>query len=225
MKRLLAFFILSSVKIFSHLFYRGRFLWLTDKPQRPWDSVRLVVFLNHTSLFEPLFSQAAPFSFLWRLAGFASVPGADITLNRPIVGGFWKLMMPKIFSVTRKKDSSWETYLDSIQDDSIILIAPEGRMKRPNGLDKNGKPMSVRGGVADIIERLPHGEMIVCFSGGLHHVQEPGQHIPKLFKEIRMNFAFHDIAEFKKRFSANQRERKIQIVQNFQERLGTDCPR
>jgi hypothetical protein len=184
-----------------------------------------MVFLNHTSLFEPLFIQQLSFSFLWKLVARANVPGADITLNRPLVGRFWKLMFPNISSVTRKKDHSWDNYLKSIRSDSLILIAPEGRMKRPSGLDKFGKPMTVKGGVADILENINEGAMILCLSGGLHHVQTPGQHFPRLFKTIRMNLAYFDIKDYKDQFqSFSPRERKIKITQDMQAQLEKNCP-
>lgn len=224
MRHLLAFLILATVKTVSTILYRAHFYWLTDKPKDHWKKARLFVFLNHTSLYEPLFLQALPYSYLWYLTAHLNVPGADITLNRPIVGTFWKLMIPNIASVSRKKDSTWEKYLESIKEDSVIIIAPEGRMKRPNGLDKFGKPMTVRGGVADIIEDLHEGGMILCFSGGLHHVQSPGQHLPHFFKSIHMNLSYHDIKEYKSEFPENTRERKIKIVQDLQARLKRDCP-
>jgi hypothetical protein len=224
MQRLIGFFILAKVKIFSSLFYRGKFQWITAAPENPWSKAKLMVFLNHTSLFEPLFIQMLSFKFLWEMAGRLNVPGADVTLNRPIVGRFWKLMLPNIAAVTRKKDDSWNNYLQSIKPDSLIIIAPEGRMKRPNGLDRFGKPMTVRGGVADIIEVLDEGAMIVCLSGGLHHVQAPGQHFPRLFKTIHMNLAYFDLKEYKESFSGNHRERKIKITQDLQRRLENDCP-
>jgi hypothetical protein len=223
-RRILAFFILSKVKIFSTIFYRGQWTWLEGESERPWKDIRLMVFLNHTSLYEPLFLQILPFRELWYLSGHFNIPGADITLKRPIVGRFWKLMIPNISSVTRKLDGSWNSYLSTIKKSDVVMIAAEGRMKRPNGLDKFGKPMTVRAGVADIIEKLDDGQMLLCFSGGLHHVQAPGQFFPRLFKPISMNFRKISIKEYKERFSPHPRERKIQIIQDLQRMLETDCP-
>jgi len=225
MQKLVGFAILSFVKILSHFFYKGEFKWITPIPDKPWNHARLMVFLNHTSLFEPLFIQQLSFRFLWNLVGRANVPGADITLNRPIVGRFWKLMMPNISSITRKKDHSWDTYLKSIKPDSLVIIAPEGRMKRPGGLDKFGRPMNVKGGVADILEHVNDGAMILCLSGGLHHVQVPGQFLPKIFKTIRMNLAYYDIKDYKNQYQAlSPRERKMKITHDMQLKLENDCP-
>lgn len=226
MAKLISFALLCVVKVISHVFYRGQFLWLTKKPEDPWKEAKLIVFLNHTSLFEPIFIQHLSFSYIWQLVRRVNVPGADITLNRPIVGRFWKLMLPNISSVTRKKDHSWTKYLHSIRSDSIIVIAPEGRMKRPNGLDKYGKPMTVKGGVADILELLDEGGLILCLSGGLHHVQAPGQMIPRIFKTIRMNLVYLDIKNYKAQFAdLNPRERKLKITQDMQQYLEMKCPK
>jgi len=226
MRKIISFSILSSVKILSHFFFRGKFKWITPAPNKPWSHAKLMVFLNHTSLYEPLFIQHLSFSFLWQLVGRVNVPGADITLNRPIVGRFWKMMLPNISSVTRKKDDSWINYLNSIKPDSMILIAPEGRMKRPGGLDKFGKSMNVKGGVADILENLNDGAMILCISGGLHHIQSPGQIFPRLFKTIHMNLAYIDIKEYKEKFqSLSPRERKMKITQDLQVHLEKNCPK
>lgn len=105
------------------------------------------------------------------------------------------------------------------------MIAPEGRMKRPNGLDRMGKKMTVKGGVADIIESMNEGGMLLCFSGGLHHVQAPGQLLPMPFKTIKMNLAYFDIKEYKESFPGSVRERKIAMVADLQNRLETDCPK
>jgi hypothetical protein len=76
---------------------------------------------------------------------------------------------------------------------------PEGRMMRANGLDKNGRPMTVRGGIADIVSSIPEGRMLLTYSAGLHHVQTPGQRIPKVFKTLRMRLEAVDIAAYRRR--------------------------
>lgn len=224
MRRLLGFLILSTVKTISMIFYRGTFTWIPPVEGNPWKDIRLMVFLNHTSLYEPLFVQVLPYTYLWHLAGHFNIPGADITLNRPIVGTFWKLMVPNIASISRKRDSTWETYLDSIKPTDVVMIAPEGRMKRPNGLDKFGKRMTVKPGIADIIESIDDGVMVLCLSGGLHHVQAPGQHVPNLFKKISMNLVRLNIKEYKAQFTGSDRERKLAMIHDLQKRLESDCP-
>jgi hypothetical protein len=225
MRRLIAFIILVLIKVISRLFFRAHYHWFNPIPNNQWNKIKVMVFLNHTSLYEPLFIQIIPFSYLWHLSGHFNIPGADITLKRPIVGTFWKLMIPNISSITRKKDASWENYLNSIRSEDVIMIAPEGRMKRTGGLDKYGKPMTVRGGVADIIQAIEKGGMLLCFSGGLHHVQRPGQTFPKLFQNIYMNLSYHDISEYKTQFKGSPRENKMAIVQDLQKRLENNCPK
>lgn len=223
-QRLIAFTLLSIIKTVSTIFYHGEFKWLTEKPTRAWRKTRIIVLMNHTSLYEPLFIQALSYSYLWHLAAHMNVPGADVTLNRPIVGRFWKLLIPNISSISRKKDDTWFNYLNTIDKNSVILIAPEGRMKRPGGLDKDGKPMNVKGGIVDIIENISEGGMILTLSGGLHHVQAPGQLIPRFFKTIKMNFVYLDIPSYKAKFSDDPKERKMAIVKDLQEHLEKSCP-
>jgi len=224
MRRTFAFLILASIKIIVRVFYTRDFNWKPERDQVDFRQARLLVLLNHTSLYEPLFLSELPFGFLWRIADKIYLPIADVTLKRPIVGAFFKLMLPRVFPITRKSDDSWQNYLNSIQSDDLVIIAAEGRMKRPNGLDKHGKKMSIRGGVADIIDRLDGGTVLICHSGGLHHIQKPGQHLPRLFQKIQMEVTVLDIVNYKKKFSENSRERKIQMVQDLQTRLDAGYP-
>ena len=225
MRRIVAFLILSIIKTISQLIWKAEFKWIENPPGDLWEQTRIISLMNHTSLYEPLFIQAFSYTYLWHLAGHLNVPAADVTLKRPFVGFFWKLMIPNIIPVSRRMDHSWSKYLASIKKDCVVMIAPEGRMKRPNGLDKNGKPMTVKGGLVDIIEAIEEGGIILCLSGGLHHVQSPGQLFPRPFKTIHMNLCYLDIADYIKQFPEDARERKIAMVQDLQKRLENDCPK
>jgi hypothetical protein len=226
MRRFFAFIILCLVKFFSHSFYRARYKWLTPKVKNPFKDVHLLIFLNHTSLYEPLFIQVLDISFLWRMSGHMSLPGADVTLNRPLVGLFWKLMIPNITTITRKRDDTWTNYLESINHEDVVFIAPEGRMKRPTGLDKFGQPMTVRGGISDIIGKLNQGTMLICYSGGLHHVQAPGQTLPSLFKTIDMNLELISIADYRRQFhNLSSYAKKKAIIFDLEQRLIKHCPK
>lgn len=224
MRSFIGFLIVSAVKVFSHLFYRLEVKWLTPQPADVWEKTRIVAILNHTSLYEPLFGQAMPFRFVWRFVHKMVAPAADVTFNRPIVGRFWKLMIPHASTITRKRDETWTHFMKRMDQDSLIVIAPEGRMKRLNGLDKDGKPMTVRGGIADILEQLDSGYLLLAFSGGLHHVQAPGQFWPRLFKTIKLNFEVIDIAEYKKGLPVEPRAFKLKVVEDLQHRLENNCP-
>jgi hypothetical protein len=86
--------------------------------------------------------------------------------------------------------------------------------------------MTVKGGAADIIENINDGAMILCLSGGLHHVQTPGQHFPRPFKTIRMNLSYVDLNNFKSQFSEfSPRERKLKITRLLQDNLESNCPK
>jgi hypothetical protein len=224
LRRLIAFLILSSVKTLSHIFYRFKFYWNVDRKSIDLKEIRIFALLHHTSLYEFLFIAGLPYSYLWYLTEHISVPGADITVNRPFVGRFWRLMIPNLVPITRKRDESWHYYLNSIKKDDVIMIAPEGRMMRPNGLDKDGKKMTVRGGIAEILEKIDEGKMLICISGGLHHVQAPGELIPRIFKTIKMNCELVDIREYKSKFSKDPKQRKLEIVQDLQYRMENHRP-
>lgn len=170
--------------------------WIHEQPEDPWEGVRLIVFLNHTSLYEGLFLGAVSWKLLYRSAGRIVIPAADSTINRPIIGPILKLFSPKMIPISRKRDETWDVFMNEIDDDSLVVILPEGRMKRGTGLDKSGMPMTVRGGVADVLEIVDKGKMVIMYSGGLHHVQVPGQWLPRLFREITVNLEKLDIEEY-----------------------------
>ncbi|MEX0798804.1 MAG: 1-acyl-sn-glycerol-3-phosphate acyltransferase [Bacteriovoracaceae bacterium] len=224
MRALISFTILSGIKIFARLFYRFDVNWLT-KEEDSWDEIRLIVFLNHTSLFEPLYVGVPPWPFIAKLSRKMVAPGADKTLNRPIVGKFWKFMGPGMISISRKRDRTWKSFMEAIKNRSIIIIAPEGRMKRANGLDLNGNPMTVKSGVADVLEQLYEGKMLVAYSGGLHHVQVPGQKFPNFFKRLKMNLELLDIQDYKAAFNGEGVAWKRAVVADMQERLENNCPK
>src|SRR5258705_13785708 len=165
---------LLTLKYVSRIFYRYDVAWVGDVLPRPWHQIRLVAFLNHTSLFEPVFLGGVPNSFVWRLAAHGVVPAADKTTGRPLVGMIFKFVAHHVVAITRERDHTWFQLLNKIDPHSMVIILPEGRMKRGNGLDLHGNPMSVRGGIADILLAMKQGRMLIAYSGGLHHVQFPG---------------------------------------------------
>lgn len=192
----LRYFLFSTIKAISGLFYRSDVSWVESEESSNWDDVRLIVFLNHTSLFEFLFLTAIPWQPLKRMAAKITLPFADNTADRPITGRFFKILVPKLISITRKRDESWDHFMNQIDAEDIVLIFAEGRMMRKGGLDKHGNPMSTRGGVADLMKMLGGGKMVVAYSGGLHHVQAPGDRVPKLFKKIAIRFEKLDLANY-----------------------------
>ena len=194
-RSVLVFSMLISLKYLSRIFYRHDFQWVGNVPDQPWRDHRLVAFLNHTSLFEPVFLGGCPINFLWRLAAHGVVPAADKTTGRPLVGLVFKFVAHHVIAITRERDHTWFQVLNKIDPQSMVIIAPEGRMKRRNGLDLNGNPMTVRGGIADILLAVKEGRMLCAYSGGLHHVQVPG-HVPRLFKTVRMRLEDVEIAGY-----------------------------
>lgn len=199
MGRYISFAILLALKALVVLFYRreARAIDGGPIPGMPWDKVRLICFLNHTSLYEPLYASLVPNPCIWQIARRGVVPVASKTLERPILGRFFKALIPHPVSISREPDHTWDVVLSKTGEDSMVLILPEGRMRRGTGLDRSGRPMTARGGVADILRSIDDGELLMAYAGGLHHVQIPGQKLPRLFKKIRMHFELLDLAEYR----------------------------
>jgi hypothetical protein len=219
--RLLAVFLWG----FSRLFYRFETRWITPPDPAFWQEIRVFAFLNHTSLMEPLFFGAFPLAFLWDAAAKARIPGADKTMKRPIVGKFYQFFSPNTIAISRKRDESWQLFLDGIGPDVLVALAPEGRMMRPNGLDSEGKAMSVRGGIADILLRMGSGKMLLAYSGGLHHVNQPGQKGFRLFQTLRMNFEWLEISDYIQSFEASEPSHlRVLVARDLEARLALHKP-
>ncbi|WNC70762.1 1-acyl-sn-glycerol-3-phosphate acyltransferase [Thalassotalea psychrophila] len=223
--RFISFILLTWVKYLSTLFYKIEQHWLSDEKQQHWQDINLIVILNHTSLFEPVLLRNIPLSFLWRMSNQLMVPGADNTLQRPIVGKVLYSLVPGCIPISRKNDDTWTDFLNKVNDKKITAILPEGRMKRPTGLDKHGNEMTVRGGVADIISRLNKGKILFVYSGGLHHIQSPGDKFPKVFKKIKLNLEVVDITQYKYLHQAEHEDKfKTNVINDMQQRLKSKIP-
>jgi hypothetical protein len=224
-RSVLVFSMLISLKYLSRVFYRHDFQWVGDVPEQPWKDIRLVAFLNHTSLFEPVFLGGCPITFLWRIAAHGVVPAADKTTGRPLVGLVFKFVAHHVIAITRERDNTWFEVLSKIDPMSMVIIAPEGRMKRRNGLDLNGNPMTVRGGIADILLAIKHGRMLIAYSGGLHHVQIPG-HVPMLFKTVRLRTEIVIIEDYIAALNAmgGPEQFKKSVMKDLDQRRDFYCP-
>lgn len=214
-----------SLNLLTRCCYRFEVKWVQPPPPDAWKDVRVFAFLNHTSLMEPLFLGALPLGFLWDAATRTTVPGADITMNRRFAGAFYKAFAPRSVAISRKRDDSWQAFLEQIQPTDMVALAPEGRMMRANGLDKAGKPMSVRGGIADILHQMGQGRFLIGYSGGLHHVNQPGQKGFKLFKTLRINFELLDIEDYLSHFASNNPEElRALVARDLEARLHQHKP-
>jgi 1-acyl-sn-glycerol-3-phosphate acyltransferase len=223
----LVFLVLFLVKVLARIFYRLDARFIGDPPPNPWRRHRLVAILNHTSLYEALFAGICPNHFLWRIARHGVVPIAKKTSDRAVVGRFYGLVAQRVISITRERDETWSEVLRQIDPDAMVLILPEGRMKRASGLDSEGKPMTVRGGIADILETLGEGRMLLAYSGGLHHIQVPGQRLPRLFKTIRMRLEVVDIGAYREarmQEGGGPRGFRRAVAQDLEKRRDLYCP-
>ncbi|RMH20661.1 MAG: hypothetical protein D6696_07710 [Acidobacteria bacterium] len=202
MRHRIIYLLLLLLKWLCRLFYRYDWHWVGDVPPDPWRDFRLIAILNHTSLFEFLLAGGAPRRLIWRIARHGVVPIAAKTMRRPIVGRLWRLVAGNVLSISRERDETWQQVLASIDPESMVVILPEGRMKRANGLDKDGKEMTVRSGIVDILEAIQEGDMLLVYSEGLHHIQAPGEPFPRLFKTIRVRLEVIDVRRYRERLRA-----------------------
>lgn len=228
MRSYLTYLMILAVKAVSKIFWRHESQWLGDPPERPWDAdIRIVAILHHTSLYEPIFAAVPPNRFLRRIARDSVIPIAEKTLNRPIVGMFFGLLLGENkVPITRKRDETWRQVVSQAGPHSMMIILPEGRMKRRNGLDSEGRPMTIRGGIADLLQAVGSGQMLIAYSGGLHHVQAPGEHLPRLFKTVRLNLELVDIASYRERLLAESGEEGFRraVIRDLEDRKARLCP-
>lgn len=226
MRHYINYCVLLALKWVSGFFYRVEMTWIGNPPADRWENIRLVAFLHHTSLFEPVFLGGVPNSFIHRAAFHGVIPAADKTIERPLVGFLFRMIAAHVIPISRQRDNTWFEVLRRIDPDSMVIITPEGRMMRKNGLDSNGQPMTVRGGVADVIEAIREGRMLLAYSGGLHHVQAPGEKNPRVFRTVRMNLEALDIesyvAELMKDRAPDQLKRAVR--DDFERRRNENCP-
>jgi hypothetical protein len=221
----LVYLTLLVLKTLSKIFYRPDFAWVGEVPKDPWKNIRLIAFLNHTSLFEPVFLSGVPNSFIWRLARRGVIPAATKTTSRPLVGILFKLVAHQVIPISRERDHTWDAVLEKIDPKAMFVIAPEGRMKRATGLDSSGQPMSVRGGIADILEAMGKGRMLIAYSGGLHHVQIPG-HMPSVFETVRMRLEDVEISSYVEEMKRRGGEENFKraVRENLDRRRDLYCP-
>lgn len=224
MRTLLTFFVLLSIKAFGRLFYQIKVNWV-GRDRHFFNSTRMILLLNHTSLFEPIYLAVLPISLIWKIAKYGVLPGADITMRRPVMGWFFKLVTPDTVSISRRLDKTWKDFLNRVDDKSIVLIAPEGRMKRSSGLDKSGQPMTVRGGVFDLLNKFQDGHLLIAYSGGLHHIMKPEDKLPKLFKKIRLTLEVLEIDSYKKSITAGKdlKLARLDLARDLEARRDRIC--
>ena len=227
MVRIIRFLLLCMVKLICFPLYRFQYNWLSQENFDQLPHIRLLVFLNHTSLWEPIYVGGVSLKVLWRLSGDLLAPGADITLNdRAIVGRIYHSLFPGLISISRNRDESWSEFMNLVDEDTLVAILPEGRMKRRTGLDKHGNPMTVRGGVADILQKKHAGKVMFVYSGGLHHIQAPGDKLPRVFKTIKANLEIMDIQAYKELIEpAEGEDFREKVVKDMQRRLQYLVPK
>ncbi len=226
LRSIITFLLLMTIQTLSRVFFRLEEEWLGDIPRRDWGRLRLLVILNHTSLYEPILAGYADWRLLWLFARHGVLPVAEKTMRRRI-GTIFQFIVRHTVVVTRQRDATWDRVLNSVDDRSLVIILPEGRMKRRDGLDSKGRAMTIRSGIADILEPLDSGRMLFVYSGGFHHVQVPGEHwFPKLFRTVRAKLEIVEIEDYKaevKRAAEDDSFSKA-LITDLTRRRDLQCP-
>ena len=224
-KSVITFALLVAVRTAAKLFFKLENEWITPEPENYAEGTKMIAILNHTSLYEPLIAGYAQYRLLWKFARHGVLPVAEKTMKRRI-GIFFRLLVRYPIVVTRQRDRTWYDVLAKADSDAITIILPEGRMKRANGLDSEGREMTVRGGIADIIEALPKGRILVVYSGGLHHIQVPGELLPTPFKTIKCRMEMIDIPTYKEELKRDYPDVKFRkaVERDLTRRRDEYCP-
>jgi hypothetical protein len=217
------FLLLLFIKGLSRVFFSFTVEWVGKRPAHPFREARIGLLLNHTSLFEPILLAVLPAGWLWDVSTRGLMPGADTTLSRPIAGRLFKFMVANPVSVTRNRDKTWRDFVSRASDDAVVVMSPEGRMKRRTGLDKHGRPMTLRGGIVDVLDCKQTGTMMLLYSGGLHHVQAPGEGFPKLFQRVKVRIEEIPIARYKKAMGHGTPEFRANVIADLEHRRDAHC--
>lgn len=215
------FLALSLLKVLGYVIYPSKLTWLSQKPAS-WEDVSLLLVLNHTSLFEFVYGVALPFRFLRELSQRLVIPVADVTLQKPLAGFIFTHLAPKTIGISRKRDDSWQQFLAAIEPNDICIFMPEGEMKRPSGLNKHGKPMVVKTGVYELLERFANKNMVIVYSHGLHHVFAPGDRVPRIFRRITASLEYMPVSKYLAGFSDSETPAR-HVAEDLQRRRDKYC--
>lgn len=219
--------LLLAVRGLSRLFFRFEVDWVGEPPADPWQGIRILTILNHTSLFEPVLAGAAPARLMREVARHGVAPIARKTARRRVVGRFFRLVARHVVPITRERDETWDEVLRRIDDpEAMVIILPEGRMRRRTGLDAHGEPLTVRGGIADILAAVPDGRMLLVYSGGLHHVHAPGDPFPRPFRTVRLRLESVEIPAYRaaRRAETGAAGFKAAVIADLTRRRERHCP-
>ena len=127
MRKYLVFLVLGAAWLISKAFWWRELKWIGGTPPGdPWRGIRVLCFLNHTSLFEWLFIAMAPPRFLWRVACHGVVPAAEKTIRRPIVGQFFKLVGAHVVRYALAADDRFR--LDAAAFQRALAAAPRAKL-------------------------------------------------------------------------------------------------
>jgi hypothetical protein len=225
-KAVITFALLVAVRTAARVFFKLENEWIGGEPEDYALNTRIVAILNHTSLYEPLIAGYSQYKLLWKFSRHGVLPVAEKTMKRRI-GLFFRLIVRHPIVVTRQRDKTWYNVLNKVDSKAIAIILPEGRMKRADGLDSEGREMTIRGGIADILDVMPDGRMLLVYSGGLHHIQVPGELLPTPFKTLRCRMETIDIPSYKEELKLDYPDADFRgaVIADLTRRRDEYCPK
>ena len=77
------------------------------------EKINLILFLNHTSLFEFIFITIVPIKYLWRMSEKLIFPVADISYDKFLFGNFIKKLGPYPIRISRKEINLGAIFLEN----------------------------------------------------------------------------------------------------------------
>ena len=84
--------------------------------------------------------------------------------------------------------------------------------------------MTVRGGIADILEGVSEGRLFVAYSEGLHHVHAPGDRLPSLFQQVTIRAEVLDIPTYRAELRAKEHDSfKAAVIEDLSRRRDAYC--
>ena len=86
--------------------------------------------------------------------------------------------------------------------------------------------MTIRGGIADILEALDEGLMALVYSGGLHHIQAPGELVPRPLRQVWARIELVDITAYKQSLGGTDDMAAFRsaVIKDLTRRRNEYCP-
>lgn len=203
------------------ILYRCSWTWIGKNSDRGFQDMKALFLMNHTSYADHMIFVLVPINVIYKMFWNARIAVAQHQVKN--FKGLLQYLENNIVPLSRQRDDSWNNYLSNANAKSIFVMYPEGTRMSPEGLDKNGKKVRVKGGVADILELLPDGDIVILYLDGFYEILGAGMKFPKLFKKVRVTAEVVDIAALKHELAYTGRHEdrydfRVRFIEWFEKR-------